>query len=133
MPKFREKYQYLTALDINIFLWILAHIKIIALSTKVCPRFSKKKKKRFNFFCVLVFKNTIWLAFIKILKSSLIFIILQIAETLFFLNKLICLAENFKAKAQGPFELELVKVKLRGHEQHFSSRRSRKVLHCAWI
>ena len=37
-------------LDIDIFLWILAHVKIIALSTKVCPRFSKKK--RFNFICV---------------------------------------------------------------------------------
>ena len=47
--------------------------------------------------CYVFFKNTLWIAFAKILKSTLIFIISQIADTLFFDIKLTCLAENFKA------------------------------------
>ena len=57
------------------------------------------------------FKNTLWLAFIKILKSTLISIILQITDIIFFLIKLLCLVENFKAIASEPFELELVRVR----------------------
>ena len=61
-----------------------------------------KKVFYFHFICALVvFKNTVWLAFRKqkILKSALIFIISQIAEILFFFIKLISLTENFKVTA----------------------------------
>ena len=37
----------------------------------------------------------------------------QIADTVFFLIKLICLAENFKATALTPFEIELIIVNVR--------------------
>ena len=56
-------------------------------------------------------KNTLWPAFTKILKSTLISIILQITDIIFFLIKLLCLVENFKAIASEPFELELVRVR----------------------
>ena len=43
-------------------------------------------------------------------KSPKIYVNLQIADTLFLIIKLPCLAKNFKAIAWKNFELELVKV-----------------------
>ena len=51
------------------------------------------------FYLFFFLKNTLRLALTKVLKSMLIFIILQIAEIPLFLIKSICLAENVKAMA----------------------------------
>ena len=72
-----------TSPNINIFLWTLVHIKIIAFSTKVSAIF--KNIFGFNFICISVcfLKNTLCLAFTKTLKSPLILIICQMMGTSF--------------------------------------------------
>ena len=59
-----------------------------------------QKKLVLIFICALVFFQKYAMTGVqKFLKSALIFIVSQIADPLFLVIKLICLAENFKAIA----------------------------------